>query len=238
MRAVLSLVDSCIVVSRAAEAALGRSSSKIAYIPNGIDIAGVVPGPKSQPPVLVFVGTVCERKGLLDLRDALLQLQRNGSNSSDTLQAVIVGDAKQEGPGVFERIREAFYEVRLTNVEFRGPLDRTEILRLLARASIFCLPSHWEGLPLSLLEAMAAGTAAVATRVGEVPTMLDHGRSGFLVEPGDVAGLAGAIEELVRDAGLRERLGHAARKRAETAYGYDKTVTQIYNLYKSVVYSR
>jgi glycosyltransferase involved in cell wall biosynthesis len=238
MRAVLSLVDSCIVVSRAAEAALGRISSKTAYIPNGIDIAGVVPAPKSQPPVLVFVGTVCERKGLLDLRDALLQLQRNGSNSSDTLQAVIVGDAKQEGPGVFERIREAFYEFRLTNVEFRGPLDRTEILRLLARASIFCLPSHWEGLPLSLLEAMAAGTAAVATRVGEVPTMLDHGRSGFLVEPGDVAGLAGAIEELVRDAGLRERLGHAARKRAETAYGYDKTVTQIYNLYKSVVYSR
>jgi glycosyltransferase involved in cell wall biosynthesis len=232
MALVLRLVDSFVVVSRSARAAVGRVSTKATYIPNGIDVRGVPTGPKDDFSTLVFVGTVCERKGLLDLREALVALQRNGGARNAEFRVFIVGDAKQEGPGVYERIQEMYAQANLTNVDFTGPVQRNELLELLARAQIFCLPSHWEGFPLSLLEAMSAEAAVVATRVGEIPAILDNGNIGILVEPHDPDGLAAAIERLLHDPGLRKRLARAGRSRVEREYGHDKTTLELYNQYR------
>jgi glycosyltransferase involved in cell wall biosynthesis len=239
VRLVLLLADRFVVVSRRSKTSLGRFSDKVSYIPNGIDVGEVPTGPKeNDSPTLAFVGTVCERKGLLDLRDALIALRRDGS-PTNSLRAIIVGDAKQEGPGVFERIRDAYSEAGLTEVEFTGPVDRDALLQLIARANIFCLPSHWEGFPLSLLEAMAAESAVVATNVGEIPTILDDGNVGILVEPRNADGLASAIARLLGDSELRKRLGRAARNRVKDEYAYDKTTARIYNLYRQLtIYSK
>jgi glycosyltransferase involved in cell wall biosynthesis len=235
LRLVLLLADRFVVVSRRSETLLGRLSDKVTYLPNGIDVGEVPTGPKEDDsPTLAFVGTVCERKGLLDLRDALIALRRDGSRPTSSLRVLIVGDAKQEGPGVFERIREAYSEAELTEVEFTGPVDREALLQLVARANIFCLPSHWEGFPLSLLEAMAAEVAVVATNVGEIPTILDDGNVGILVEPHNPDGLAAAIARLLGDSALRKRLGRAARTRVEDEYAYDKTTARVYGLYRQL----
>jgi len=93
-----------------------------------------------------------------------------------------------------------------------GPAERDELLR---SATVFVMPSRSEGLPMALLEAMAYGTAVVATEVGGIPEVVEDGVEGLLVAPEDPAALSGALRELAADPVLRERLGAAARVRAE-----------------------
>ena len=89
--------------------------------------------------------------------------------------------------------------------------NRPDVGALLAAADAFCLPSRHEGLPISLLEAMQAGLACVATRVGGVPGVIADGVDGVLVEPADPDGLAAALERVLRDAEAREAMGVRAR---------------------------
>jgi glycosyltransferase involved in cell wall biosynthesis len=103
---------------------------------------------------------------------------------------------------------------RQGNVEWGGWLDEAAKRQQFAAAAIFVLPSISEGLPVALLEAMSWGRAIVATRVGGVPDVVEDGQEALLVEPGDPAALAAALERLLGDAALRARLGAAAARRA------------------------
>ncbi len=93
--------------------------------------------------------------------------------------------------------------------------NRTDIDRFLSSADIFVLPSRWEGLPVSLLEAMGMGLPVVATRVEGVEEVVQDRVQGLLVAPEDPAALAAALIELVGQPALRDRMGLAARKRIE-----------------------
>ncbi len=97
--------------------------------------------------------------------------------------------------------------------ELLGP--RTDIVRLMAGADVFVLPSHQEGLPVALMEAMSAGLAVVVTAVGGVPGIVTDGVEGFVVTPGRPELLAQALERVASDPALRSRLGDAARVRSE-----------------------
>jgi len=228
LRRVPLVVDAFVVVSRVEAEAARDVGLEPVVIANGIDVDRSPTGPKDDPPLIAFVGTVCERKGLIDLLGALTELRGDGVPS---FRVEIVGDASQEGPGVFERVRDAYADAGAGDVTFRGALTREDVDDVLARASIFCLPSHWEGLPISLLEAMAAETAPIATSVGEIPAMLDGGRAGVLVAPHDVAGLASAIDDLLRDRDRRSALAAAARRRVRDAYGEGSSTGAIADVY-------
>jgi glycosyltransferase involved in cell wall biosynthesis len=93
---------------------------------------------------------------------------------------------------------------------------RSDVGRVLASADAFCLPSHREGLPLSLLEAMRGGLPCVATAVGGIPGLVQDGVSGLLVEPNDPVALAAALERVLSDDGFARSLGAAARERVES----------------------
>lgn len=227
LRAILRVADVLVVVSASAQAAVAGLGGTILRLPNAVDPARFPTGPKADPPLLAFVGTVCERKGLLDLRTALLA-------ASPAPRVVVVGDGDQERPGAFSRMVAAYRSAGLSDVEFTGSLDSDRVARTLSRASIFCLPSEWEGFPFSILEAMAAGTAVVATMVGDVPEMLDYGRAGLLVRPHDPVGLAEAISRLAGDPALRARLGRLARERAEREYSPDRLARSLLALYERV----
>ena len=231
LRIVLRAVDVFVVVSVLAEDAAQPLGGRVVRLPNGIDPEGVDTGPKSDPPELVFVGTICERKGLIDLRDALVRLKEDGGGRLE-LHAVLIGDAKQEGPGVFERIRGSYADAGLEEIEFTGALAPDDVKRRLARADIFCLPSHWEGFPLSLLEGMAAGAAIVASDVGDIPEMLDHGNAGVVVPAKQTGALHDALARLIKDPVERERLGSAARARVESTYGQDVLIDAVADLYE------
>jgi glycosyltransferase involved in cell wall biosynthesis len=90
---------------------------------------------------------------------------------------------------------------------------REDAARLASAFDVFVLSSDHEGLPVALLEAMAAGRAVVATRVGGVPEVVRHRSEGILVPPRDPAALADAMVTVLDDVDLRDRLGAAARRR-------------------------
>jgi glycosyltransferase involved in cell wall biosynthesis len=92
---------------------------------------------------------------------------------------------------------------------------RDDVGSLLAVADAFCLPSRHEGVPLSVLEAMAAGVPCVATAVGGVPEIVEHRRTGLVVAPGSPAALADALGELLSDPAAAARIGAAARAKVE-----------------------
>lgn len=112
---------------------------------------------------------------------------------------------------------------------------RPDAAALIGAADLFVLPSVYEGLPISLLEAMALARPAVVTRVGGVPEVVEAGETGVLVEPGDVAGLAEEIVKLLAEPERRRRMGQAARRRVTQRHGMAQMVAAVEDVYRQVV---
>jgi glycosyltransferase involved in cell wall biosynthesis len=110
---------------------------------------------------------------------------------------------------------------------------REDMPTLYAAADIVCLPSRAEGLPLVVLEAMAAGRAVVAARAGGVPEAVLDGVTGVLVDPGDVAGLADAVVALLTDDAVRSAMGRAARVRALERFRAEDMVARLESVFAS-----
>lgn len=108
---------------------------------------------------------------------------------------------------------------------------RDDVPELLAKADVFVLSSDWEGVPLTILEAMAAGRPVVATAVGGLPELIEDGVTGFLVPPRDPDALAQAILRLAKDRTLRLRMGKEARKQAVERFDIAQTARAYEELY-------
>ncbi len=174
---------------------------------------------------LLFLGAVGERKGVFDLLPAFKEaLARVPS------LRLVVG-----GSGAVERARALAAELGIEeHVEFPGWVDGESKRDLLRRGGIFVLPSHNENLPVSLLEAMSWRMPVISTRVGGIPEMVRDGVDGILIGAGDRASLACAIVELAQDAGLRERMGGAARERVAGTFQRDVVMPQLEAIYRSL----
>ncbi len=195
-------------------AACGSEAMHIAVIENGIDTAFWSPAAEAAAPprplepatTLVAVGRLAPVKGFDILVEALAVAR---VKSSAAARLVLIG----EGPE-----REAL-EARAERlgighaVEFAGRLGPAALRERLRAADLFVMPSRSEGMPLALLEAMAAGTPALASRVGGVPRVA--GDCAVLVEPENPDALANALVSLLADRPLRERLARKARIRAQ-----------------------
>ena len=112
--------------------------------------------------------------------------------------------------------------------------ERTDIPALLRIADIVAHPSHQEGFSNAILEAMAAGRPLVVTRVGGNPEAVTDGREGFLVPPRDPAALANALDTLMADDALRQRMGTLARQRVETAFPMDRMISSFSERYEDL----
>ena len=111
---------------------------------------------------------------------------------------------------------------------------RDDVPELLSRAACFLLTSDYEGCPLSVLEAMAAGVPVVATAVGGVPELVGHGETGILVEPGRPEGLARGLDELLSDPARAEALGRAGRQRAKEHFSRESMVAATVAVYEEI----
>jgi glycosyltransferase involved in cell wall biosynthesis len=112
---------------------------------------------------------------------------------------------------------------------------RTEIPDVLGAMDVFVLSSDYEGNPLSVMEAMAAGLPIVSTAAGGVPNLLENGKEGLIVQPGDVDGLSSAMTFLSGNRELRQFLGGAAARRAKEKFDVSKMVQAYEELYESLV---
>jgi glycosyltransferase involved in cell wall biosynthesis len=119
-------------------------------------------------------------------------------------------------------------------VRFLGSVSNEHVFELSAVADIGVLSSHIEGLPMSLIEAMAVGLPVVATDVGGVSEVVDDGVTGLLVPPGDVEVLAGALERLIVDPETRRVMAAAARRQVEERFSLSRTVHEHERLYRGL----
>jgi glycosyltransferase involved in cell wall biosynthesis len=101
---------------------------------------------------------------------------------------------------------------------------RTDVPAILAASDIFVLPSHFEGLPMSVIEAMLTGLPVVATDISGPREQVVDGQTGYLVPAAQAAPLAAALQRLAADASLRQRLGAASLARAQTHFREDSVV--------------
>jgi glycosyltransferase involved in cell wall biosynthesis len=116
-------------------------------------------------------------------------------------------------------------------VTFQGFVSQDRLRRLYAAADVFCLPSFAEGVPVVLMEAMAAGLPVVSTRVMGIPELVEHGVSGELVPPGRPDSLAAAIRKLTAEPERRAAFGRAARARVVAQYDVRTWVAALHRLY-------
>lgn len=166
-----------------------------------------------EPHTLLFLGRLEDAKGVFVLIDALARL----AGVRPDLRVILAGE------GDVARVRAAAVAAGVAErVELPGWVAGEAKARLLARAGIFLLPSRFEGVPMALLEAQAAGLPVVATRVGGIPQVVTDGFNGMLAEPDDVASLVTALKVLLADGGLARRMGEAGRERVLDGYGIDR----------------
>jgi glycosyltransferase involved in cell wall biosynthesis len=209
--AVLNRIHALIVLGegwREFFVSIGVPRSRIVVLPNPVALPAVLPTRgRAARVTFAYLGLIASSKGTFDLVESLALLH---DATLEKMRVVIAGNGEH---AELER-RIARHSLQST-VEVRTWLDPEQRDALLASAEAFILPSHHEGLPMALLEAMAWGLAPIVTPVGSVAELIDSEMNGLLTQPGDLSGLAAAIERVALDAELRGRLGAAARRRVE-----------------------
>jgi glycosyltransferase involved in cell wall biosynthesis len=200
---------------------LGVSPERVEIVINGVPRA-THPRRAEAPDRIqqvLFLGNLEPRKGVPDLLQALAQ---PGFDHGRVAVTVAGG-----GP-LLASYREQARQLGIAQVvDFIGWCDQQQAAALLARADVLVLPSRDEVLPLVILEALANGVAVVSTAVGEIPSVLTGGVHTLYVEPGDVAGLAGALQQVLRDPQLRRSLEHQGQALYRRAFSLHQFFGQV-----------
>jgi phosphatidylinositol alpha-mannosyltransferase len=226
------MLDGRIAVSESARATVNRYvPDTYRLIPNGIPFE-MFAAPVSPPehlrdrrPTILFVGRLEPRKGVQVLLRSFQALKRR----MPSLRLVIVGDGSMAA-----RLRRWAQEHELQDVLFEGYQPREVLPAYYQRADVFCAPSiENESFGITLLEGMAAGRPVVATEGNGSSTLGRNGETGLVVRAGDEVALADALERLLEDDGLAERLGVAAQQRARE-FDWSIVAAKIIDYYKEV----
>lgn len=199
----------------------------VTKIPNPIVVAEAMTERTSAQSArtMLFLGRLGQRKGIYDLLDAVKRLTARHPQ----LVLLCAGDGE-----TVEVKRRAQQLGIASHVRVLGWVSGNEKEQLFAQSSICVLPSYGEGLPVALLEAMAAGLPIVASDVGGIPEAVADGVEGLLIKAGDVAALDAALDRLLADAQLRERMGGAARSKVLKSFAAERVFGQLGEMYQTL----
>ena len=202
------------------------SSPDVVILPN--------PGPSPPMPVesirrdpasILFLGRICKEKGVYVLLDAFARVLEEFPQA----ELICAGDGELEKLG--QRARELGID---THIKTPGWIDEEQRTKLLLSTAVFVLPSFTEGLPMSLLEAMSAAQAVVATPVGGVPDVITNGETGLLVTAGDAESLRGALSRLLGDPALSEEMGKRAQAVFRSRFDIEVVIPQLESIYNGL----
>lgn len=152
-----------------------------------------------KTPTVLFLGRLSKNKGTGELITAMIEVMK------------ALPDSVLELGGDGDIDTYLLQASGFPNIKFLGWIDDEGRKAALSRASVFCLPSWNEGLPMSILEAMSAGLPVVSTPVGGIPEAIKDGVTGFLVQPGDTQGLATALTKILLDSEMANTMGKKAQ---------------------------
>lgn len=198
---------------------------KIDVVHNGVKVPVKPCSPCSRHDVL-FLGRLDANKS----PDVLLRASREVPDRFPKTKIVFGGD------GEIEKNKALAEELGIAErCEFRGWVIGDKRAVLFERAAVYCLPSKNEGLPMSVLEAMAHGIPTVATAVGGVPQVIEDGVSGLLIDVDDEAALSESLASLLAKPELREELGRNGRDQIVRKFGLDRTIAQVVDIYGALM---
>ncbi|MFI1564406.1 glycogen synthase [Streptomyces sp. NPDC020490] len=183
-------------------------------------------------PYLLFVGRITRQKGVPHLLRAVRDI--------DPAAQVVLCAGAPDTPEIDREFRDLFAELSRVREHVHWipqMLPRPEVIQLLTHAAAFVCPSVYEPLGIVNLEAMACGTPVVASRVGGIPEVVEDGRTGVLVSPGDdfEADLARALDSVLGDPEAARRMGEAGRERAVHEFGWDAVARRTVGLYEKIL---
>ena len=214
---------------------------RVRVIHNGIDANEYVPDPGTDVlerygvdpdrPSIVFVGRITRQKGVPVL------LKAAGDLDMDAQLVLCAGQA--DTPELGEEVAglvDDLHRDRHGVIWLQGMLDRREVIQLLGHATAFVCPSLYEPLGIVNLEAMACGTAVVASKIGGIPEVVADGETGLLVPPDDPYALAEALNELAGDPDRAEAMGRAGRERAIAHFDWTTIAAQTGALYAEIAH--
>lgn len=215
--------------------------AKVQVVHNGIDTAlyqpdhgtdvltrlGIDPG----RPYVLFVGRITRQKGVPHLLRAVRDI--------DPAAQVVLCAGAPDTPEIDREFRELFQELSSVRAGVHWipqMLPRPEVIQLLTHATVFACPSVYEPLGIVNLEAMACGTAVVASRVGGIPEVVADGETGLLVSVDDdfEANLAQALDSVLAEPETAKRMGEAGRERAVGEFGWDAVALRTARLYGEI----
>jgi glycosyltransferase involved in cell wall biosynthesis len=199
--------------------------ARVTVLPNTVPLPPLPDPALEVPGRILFLGRLEAAKGIDELLAAFAQLAPRFPKARLALGGE--GDAGH----VRRRATELGILERVELLGWMGPEARDAEL---ARAAVFCLPSHIEGLPMSMLEAMAAARPVVVSRVGGIPEAIQDHDNGLLVPPRDVDALAAALASVLGDDALRARLAQRGRDTIAPRYSLDVVGEQLASLYREL----
>lgn len=217
--------------------------NQIVVLYNPVKLPSQVPSRvERQQITFVFLGRIGQRGGALDVAKSLVSFPKQDKGAFDLIRAFAAIPEQERasaklvlaGNGDVDKAQQLIQELGLqeqvTVYSWLSPVQRDE---LLVKADAFVLPSFNEGLPMSMLEAMASGLPVIVTPVGGIPEVIIHEKNGLLVTPGNQQEIAQAMQSLIKDEDLRLTLGAAARLRVQ---GLDikNYICSLQELYTSV----
>jgi len=209
---------------------------RVRVIRNGIDTAEYAPDPATDVldaygvdaarPSVIFVGRITRQKGVPVLLRAAAAM--------DPAAQLVLCAGQPDTPELAAEVEGLVADLRATRsgvIWIPEMLPKRAVIQLLTHATVFACPSLYEPLGIVNLEAMACGTAVVASAVGGIPEVVSNGETGLLVPPGDPVALAGALNTLIADPGRAAALGRAGRDRAVAEFGWQAVAAQTAQLY-------
>jgi glycosyltransferase involved in cell wall biosynthesis len=245
----LKVADCVICVSEPARVQLMTTWSvpaeKIVVFPNGVDVQRFQPRPEARSavrtelgvdtnPLIVFVGGFYEWHDVATLLDSFAQLLGTYPDA----RLVLVG----EGPQRQSMMQHASGAGIGHAVQFTGLMAHAEIPPLVSAADVAVAPvppmkrDFWLS-PMKIFEYMASGTAVIASAVGQLTGVVQNGKNGLLVPPGDAPALASALKTLIDDPDLRLRLGAQAREDTVRKYSWERYLSRLEQLFRAVIRS-
>ncbi len=203
------------------------NSQRIYVVENGIDVSPFEHMRLERETIRLFhIGEVSARKGIYDLLNALKDLKEQ--NTPFYVDIV--------GPGELEAASALIAENHLQDfVTLHGPKRGQAKYAFFERASVFVLASYAEGLPIAIIEALAAGLVVISTTVGGIPDLIKPKQNGFLVAPGDTKALSESIQAVIENAEWRQHVSDNNRKLAFEKYNIKICAQKVAHIYKAIL---
>ena len=221
--------DAIVVPSRFAKQSFvdrGFKPERVYVKPYGVDVSMFRPHVKRNRTFrILFVGSICLRKGIGDLLCAVKRLQRNCS-----IECWLVGEIQADARAILDDYRGHY--------EYKGTVPRAELYKVYSQCSVFVLPSIEEGLALVMAQAMACGLPVVATPNTGAEDLFSDGIEGFITPIRDPDALSARIESLISDEDLRVEMSAAAVRRVSGAGGWHRYAKECVEMYQEVIQVR